>query len=563
MTALLRPLLDVAALWRNRLPWLLAGIVVSVLAVLSAALLMMLSGRTVAAAMMLGVLAAPMLLRWTGVARVVLRYLERVVTHDAMFRALADLRVWFFRGIARDAAGGLGFRRAGDVLSRLVNDVEALDGLYLRIVVPVAGALVLLPVLLYALGRLDAMLAIVVGVLFVLAAFVLPVISARTAAGQGARLTTSMSRLRIATLDTLTGLREVRACGAEDRMLADIQARQALLLTAQREGAARAAWASAASFLFGQAGVAAVLFAVALNVVTTGPAALIGCAFLTIAAFEAIGGLPRAGVLAGHASAAAERVLEAASRPESNVPQGVADVEERLREERLRPVRGKTAALSFRHLSFRWRQDGPLVLDDLSLDLPAGARVALLGPSGAGKSTIAALAMRLAVPEAGHIFLSGTDMATLPVDMVRGHFAWLSQTTHLFDDTIRANLLLGRPDAQEADLWAALDAAQLGAVVRDLPDGLESWVGEGGFRLSGGQGRRLALARALLSHAPILILDEPAAGLDAQTERELFLTLNEVAGDRTVLLIAHRLTGVEKLDRIYRLSGGQAVPAMS
>ncbi|APH54130.1 ABC transporter ATP-binding protein [Granulibacter bethesdensis] len=558
MTALLRPLLGIAALWGSRVSWLLAGVVVSVLAVLSAALLMMLAGRTVAVAMMLGVLAAPMLLRWTGVARVVLRYLERVVTHDAMFRALADLRVWFFRGVARNAAGGLGFRRAGDVLSRLVNDVEALDGLYLRIVVPVAGAVVLLPVLLYALGRLDVVLAAVVGVLFVLAAFVLPVISARNAAGQGARLTTSMSRLRIATLDTLTGLREVRACGAEDRMLADIQARQALLLTAQREGAARAAWASAASFLFGQAGVAAVLFAVALNVVTTGPAALIGCAFLTIAAFEAIGGLPRAGVLAGHASAAAERVLEAASGPESNVPHAVAEAEEMLR-----PGRGKTAALSFRHVSFRWRQDGPLVLDDLTLDLPAGARVALLGPSGAGKSTIAALAMRLAVPEAGHIFLSGTDMATLPVDMVRGHFAWLSQTTHLFDDTIRANLLLGRPDAQEVDLWAALDAAQLGDVVRGLPDGLESWVGEGGFRLSGGQGRRLALARALLSRAPILILDEPAAGLDAQTERELFLTLNEVAGDRTVLLIAHRLTGVEKLDRIYRLSGGQAVPAMS
>jgi ATP-binding cassette subfamily C protein CydC len=137
----------------------------------------------------------------------------------------------------------------------------------------------------------------------------------------------------------------------------------------------------------------------------------------------------------------------------------------------------------------------------------------------------------------------------------------LSQATHLFDDTIRANLLLGQPDADEAALWRALDEAEIGEFVRGLPERLDTWLGEGGARVSGGQGRRIALARTLLSAAPILILDEPGSGLDAQTERAFLQTLNALPAGRTLLLITHRLTGVEQLDRIWRLSGGHATPA--
>ena len=144
---------------------------------------------------------------------------------------------------------------------------------------------------------------------------------------------------------------------------------------------------------------------------------------------------------------------------------------------------------------------------------------------------------------------------------MRTRFAWLSQATHLFDDTIRANLILARPDADDAALWAALDAAHVGEMVRALPDGLDTWVGEGGARFSGGQARRLALARALLSPAQILLLDEPCAGLDAETERGFLATLNHVAQGRSVILITHRLTGVEQLDRIWRLSAGKAIAA--
>jgi ATP-binding cassette subfamily C protein CydC len=218
-------------------------------------------------------------------------------------------------------------------------------------------------------------------------------------------------------------------------------------------------------------------------------------------------------------------------------------------------------ALRFEGVHFRWGEDQPTVLDGLTLEVPQGARVALLGPSGAGKSSLVALALKVAAPQQGRILLGGTDIAELAAADLHVQIAWLSQATHLFDDTIRANLRLARPEADDAALWGALDAAHIGDLVRALPDGLDTWVGEGGARFSGGQGRRLALARALLSPAPILILDEPCAGLDADTERAFLTTLNEVAAGRSVILITHRLVGVERLDRIWRLSGGKAVAA--
>jgi ATP-binding cassette subfamily C protein CydC len=537
-------LLRILSLWRPRAGWLLLGAVISLAALAAGVSLMAVAGATLAIAVTTGALVAPSILRALGTARVVLRYLERLVTHAATFRALADLRVWFFRRLAHGGAGGLGFRQAGDMLSRLVTDIEALDGLYLRILLPLAGAIFLVPVLTFVIAPQNIPLAIALALLFALAAFALPWLAARATLTAGMTLAEATGAVRIVALDALTGLREVRAFGAEGRMLAAMQARETALLAAQHALARRTAAATIGAFLCGQAAILAVLLAAGQN-----PAAAVAAAFLVLAAFEAVGGLPRAGALAGHAAAAAHRVLQAADEPVP-VPDPAAP----------KPIPpGYT--LRFEALHYRWRPELPEVFSGLTLEVPEGARVALLGPSGAGKSTLAALALKVAAPGQGRILLGGTDLAELTAAEVHARIGWLSQATHLFDDTIRANLRLARPDADDAALWAALDAAQIGEMVRALPDGLDAWVGEGGTRFSGGQGRRLALARAILSPAPILILDEPCAGLDATTERAFLATLNEVPPGRTIIMITHRLIGIERLDRIWRLSGGQAVAA--
>ena len=545
----LAPVGRILQIWQRRAPLLTAGALLSLLALIIGLVLMREAGIRVAAMTMGMIVVTTGALRIFGSARVILRYAERLVAHDAMFRALADVRVWFFRHLARGAAAGLGFRRAGDLLSRLVSDVETLDGLYLRIILPLAGACLVLPFLFIAINMVSSVLAVVVCALFACGAFVLPLCAAMLGRREGGLVNHEAAQLRVGVLDMVGGLREIATFGAEGRMLDHVRDRDAALCRAQMKQARMLALAGAASYLCGQAAVVAVLAAaLGLGLPRIAPLPAAAVLFLTVAAFESIGGLTRAGALAGNITRAAARVVAVGDLPEHAPPEGTQPAPE-------------GTDIRFEQVSFRWDAARAPVLDHLDLSIPAGQRIAVMGPSGAGKSTLAALLLKVVGPQAGRITLGGEDIATIRDEAMRERIAWLSQATHLFTDTIRANLLLGRPDATEADLWAALEQARVADVVRELPDGLDSWLGEGGASVSGGQGRRLALARVLLSHAPILILDEPATGLDAQTEREFLLTLNEVTQGRTVILIVHRLTGVEKLDQAWRIVGGKTVAA--
>jgi len=546
----MRSLLPILALWRGHAGWLLAGLALSLLTVAAGVGLATAAGglalRPVtgnSVAVLAALLFLPGVVRGLGIARVVLRYSERMLTHAATFRVLTALRVWLFLGLAMRSAGGLGFMRSGDALGRLVGDVEALDGLYLRIVVPGIAAILLLPVLIGVLALANAGTALLVGGLFLLSAIVLPWLAARSTLDAGGQLAVASAGLRSAALDALDGSREIRAYGAEGRMLAVVQAREATLFQAQRQVGRRASWAQASAFVCSQVALLAVLLTPGVA-----PGASVAGLFLTLAAFEVVGGMPRAGVLAGYAAGAAARITEAATDTGDADPLDPS------------PLHMGTS-LRFEDVGFRWRSDRPAVLDGLTLDIPAGSRVAILGPSGSGKSTLAAMALKVVAPQTGRVLLGSVDLARLRASDVRSRIAWLSQDTHLFSDTIRANLALARDDATDSELWAALDRAGIADVVRGFPEGLDSWIGEGGLQVSGGQGRRLALARALLSQAPVLILDEPATGLDAAAERAFLVTLNDVAAGRTVVLIVHRLTGVERLDRIFRLSAGHAVAA--
>jgi ATP-binding cassette subfamily C protein CydC len=538
------PLRKITSLWLQQPSYLALGAGLAFAALVAGIALMANAGHYTAIAVIGGALAVPVALQLTGAARVIFRYTERLVSHDAMFRALTRVRLWFFRGLAQSAAGGLGFRRAGDVLARLVNDVEALDGIYLRVLVPGLAAALLFPILIFVLWR-DNFLALLAVIPFLFMVVFLPFRAARLAQANAHEAATAMASLRNAAIDALTGLREVKIFGAESRMIALVTGREKTLIDAQRNLAVQVSRLNMAGFLAAQAAILWVLLAG----LAAPPVAAIVAVFVLTAAFEAVQSMPRAGVLFGQSRAAAALVV-AAAQAAPDVPDPIAPAP--------MPV---SQALTFEHVSFRYAQTLPYVFENLSLQLPAGTRTAILGPSGAGKSTIAALLLKLHAPTAGRIRLGSADLASLPAEAVRAKIAYLSQSTHLFADTIRNNLLLCDLAADDAKLWAALDAAQLAETIRALPEGLSTWIGEGGNTLSGGQGRRLALARTLLSSAPILILDEPCAGLDLATETAFYETLNTAAPGRTILLIAHRLTGMEKLDRIWRLAGGTLMPA--
>lgn len=549
-----RDLLRILGLWRRRLGWLAAGALVALIAALAGLALLALAGRGVADGLQDGALfaggtaATILLLRPVVVLRPVARYLERLATHEATFRALADTRVWFFGRLAERLPAGIGLRRMGDLLGRLVADVEALDGLYLRALVPAVAGLAVVTGMALVLGAASVTLAAIV-VLPLAAALLLPPLLAPRAAREAEGVALHRGSLRAAVVDPLTGIEDTLAANAEARAARRVAQEGAALAAAERHLAARAAMGGAAGSLLTRAALlGAIAWGLAMGDVGIGPAVI--AAFLAVASAEALGLMPRAGAALAAAGAAARRLFEAADTPVPVPdPAAPAAVPERH-------------ALRVEGLHFAWAPGRPPVFDGLDLDLPEGARIALLGPSGAGKSTLAALLLKLAAPEAGRITLGGVDIADLPAAALRSRITCLTQDARLFDDSIAANLRLAAPEADDAALWQALDRARIGDLVRALPEELETRVGEAGARFSGGQARRLALARALLSPAPVLILDEPAAGLDAATERAFLETLDEATAGRSVILITHRLMGVERPTRILRLVGGRAIPAM-
>lgn len=540
----------ILGLWAQRRPWLVLGAAIAAVTALAGLALMVLAGGGIAQAALGTGAAGAVALLWLRpvvLLRPVARYAERLVTHGATFRALADTRLWFFRRLADRLPAGLGLRRAGDLLGRLVADVEALDRLYLGAIVPAVAALAIVLAVALLLGAASPALAAIVAVPLALA-LLLPAALAPGAVRAAGRVAEAQGGLRAAAIDPLTGLEDTLAANAEAVAQARLAEAGHGLAAAERSLATHGAVGGAIGLLLGQAALLGAL-AWGLSAGRHDLALAILGVFCAVAAAETLGLLPRAGAALAAARAAAARLFEAADAP---VP--VSDPTQPA-------ALPKGYGIEIRGLVHAWAPDRPPVYDGLDLDIPEGLRLAILGPSGIGKSTLAALLLKLTAPQAGTITLGGVDIAALSAADVRRRIACLTQDARLFDDSIAANLRLAKPDATEAELWQALDRARIGELVRALPDGLETRCGEAGARLSGGQARRIALARALLSPAPVLILDEPAAGLDAVTERAFLETLDEATAGRTVILILHRLTGVERPHRVMRLAGGRAVPA--
>ncbi|MGX6607193.1 thiol reductant ABC exporter subunit CydC [Micromonosporaceae bacterium Da 78-11] len=499
----------------------------------------------------LHLMVAIVAVRAFGLGRGVLRYAERLAGHDAALRVLGALRVRVFTRLEALAPAGLADFRRADLVQRLAGDVDAVLDLLTRVALPyaVAGLVGLGSVVLVGTFSPVTGLTLAVGLLLVGA--VVPLLQRGAARRADGRLAPLRGELATGTVDLLHGLPDLIAYGAADAQLARLAAVDARLRHAEQRSAAAAGASTAATSL--ATGVC-LLVGLAAGAVAVRSGALRGellavIVLTPLAVFEAAAGLPAAAQRLAGARASLRRLAEVLAAPDPVVlPAEPVDV----------PDGPHTLHLS--GVSAAW-VPGRTAVENVTLTLAPGARVALTGPSGSGKSTVAALLVRFLDPTAGRITLDGVDLRRMRPDRVRQLIGYLPEDAYLFDTTIAANLRIARRDATDTEVRTALADARLLDWVDTLPAGLDTLVGEHGLALSGGQRRRLALARALLADFRVLILDEPTEHLDDETAAQLTHDLLTAAGDRTVLLITHRTDLTTDVDRVVTLGREPATTA--
>ncbi|MFC5995859.1 thiol reductant ABC exporter subunit CydC [Pseudonocardia hispaniensis] len=489
---------------------------------------------------------AVVLTRALGVTRGVARYLERLITHDAALRTLAQVRVQVYERLARIEP--IRRFRSGDLVTRLVSDTDATQDLLVRGLAPPLSALltgagvITLGVALLVPGGL----ALAAGLL--LAGLAVPVVAALLGRATGRRQTAARGELSAALVDALHGAPDLVAYGAMDRAVARVERADAALTRAARRDAGLLGLGAAGTALVAGATLWATLLlgVAAVEDGSLGPVPLAVLVLTALAAFEIVAPLPAAAARLGAIRASGARLFDVLDTPPA--------VRDPAGRGHLTP-----GPLQVRDLRVRYGPGEPWALDGLDLDLAPGARVAVVGPSGSGKSTLAAVLFRFRDPDAGTVRIGGTDLTAVSPDAARRMISGVPQDPHLFDSTVRENLRLARPEATDAQLWDVLERVRLAADVAAMPAGLDTDVGVHGARFSGGMRQRLALARALLTDARLLVLDEPTTHLDPDSRNAVLDDLLTAAGDRAVLLVTHDLDRLAEMDAVYVVVGGRVV----
>jgi thiol reductant ABC exporter CydC subunit len=483
--------------------------------------------------------------RFFGVGRPVIRYLERLSSHDVALRVLGGVRARFYERIEPLAPAELDAYREGDLLSRMVADVDAQQNLYLRGLEP--------PLVALLAGAVSAGVAtaIIPAAGLVLAAGLLagglavPALSGVLTARSGRRQAAARGELAAELVELIHGAPEVVAFGGEQAGLARIRAADSDLLALARRDAGATGVGDGLGLVVMGATVAGVL-AVAVAASRSGQldhVLIAALALLVLASFEAVTPLGAAARELSATLAAGRRILELTDRrPVVHDPASP------------RPAPRWPFAVALEGVRACYPGQPRPALDDVSLRLEPGERVALLGASGAGKTTVANLLLRFLDPVQGQVTLAGHSLREYRQRDIRRAISVAGQDSHLFATSIRDNVRLARPDASDAQLEQALRRARIWDWIDRLPDRLDTLVGEEGRELSGGQRQRIVLARALLADAPVLVLDEPTAHLDPPTADELIRDVFAAAGDHSVLLITHRSEGLDLVDRVLTLS---------
>lgn len=549
-------LLPYLKLYRRHSFRLTLGVVLAIAALLASIGLLTLSGWFLAAASLAGFAGLYSFnymlpaagVRGAAITRTAARYFERLVSHDATFRVLQHLRVTIFAYLLPLTPGRLSRFQQGDLLNRLVADVDTLDHLYLRVISPMVGAFCVVLVVMVGLSWLDVQLAMTLGIILLATLIALPPLFYRLGYAGGAALTRQRSEYRSLLMRWLQGMAELRIYGAEPDYRHKLNGLEQQWQTAQQRQAGLSAWSQGALILISGLTVTLMLWLSAAGVGDLiKPGALIALfVFCSLAAFEALAPVATAFQHLGQVIASAGRVTEITTqRPavsfDGDRQQAVSEV-----------------SLALEQVSFSYENSSFPALQDISLRLHASEKLALIGRTGSGKSSLLQLLTRAWDPQQGEITLNGCPLASWQESALRRMTTVVSQRVHLFSATLRENLLLAASEASDQQLVAALQQVGLEKLL-DNQEGLNAWLGEGGRQLSGGERRRLGIARALLHDGALWLLDEPTEGLDAHTEQQILSLLRQVTRDKSVIMVTHRLQGIEHMDRIGVMDGGRLV----
>ncbi|MEI6846767.1 MAG: thiol reductant ABC exporter subunit CydC [Chlorobiaceae bacterium] len=481
--------------------------------------------------------------RFFGLARGVLRYAERLVSHNTTFKILAKLRLWFYDAIEPLAPARLMHFKSGDLLQRVVDDIQSLENIYTRVLAPPLTALLVAALMWFLAGIYSMQAALLILFFHLLAGIGVPLLTMQLSRGVSIGIMKCQTDQQILALDFFQGIGELQVYGKLAGHLKEMHTTEADKLRFQRKNAIIEGLQESLTGLLMNAAIITVLWTL-IPAVSTGGINGISLAVITLAvmaSFEPFLPLPAAIKHLEADTHAGRRLFEILdAKPETTNPATPLPFP-------------SNHAIRAENLCFTYPGTCSKTLDNISFSLLAGQHIAIVGPSGAGKSTITALFMRFWNCTEGKLTIGGHNISLFDTEELRRNIALVSQRTYLFAETIRENLKLAAPDATDEKLKKALTAAGLSHFTAKL----DEWTGQHGMKLSGGERQRLAIARVVLQNAPIMILDEATANLDGITEKEVTETLAAISAGKTMITITHRLKAMEQFDQILLLNKGK------
>ena len=480
--------------------------------------------------------------RGLAIGRTLFRYFEKLVTHDATFRILAKLRVQVFEKIIPLSPGVLNRYRNSDLLNRLVSDVDTLDSLYLRLIAPFITAIFVILAMCIGLSFVNAPLALGLGASRLLLVFVIPTVFYQLGKKFGDKLVHSRALYRTQFLEFIQAQAELLLFNAEDKLKDNMAKTEANWQADQQKETNLSGFSTALSLFLNGLIIAAMLWFSSQAEFGNDEYRMAFIALFTFAAlasFEILMPLGSAFLHIGQVIASAERVTDIIEQQPLVTFNGKAEFDQNA-----------TILIEAKDLSFTYPERQNRALENLNLIIQKGKKVAILGKTGSGKSTLLQLLVRNYDANQGQLFLAGKPIADYAEDTLRSQFCFLTQRVHVFSDTLRQNLQFASAvNISDEKIIEVLNQVGLGKLL-EQEQGLDIWLGDGGRPLSGGEQRRLGLARILLNDAPILLLDEPTEGLDRETERQILRLILAHAENKTLIMVTHRLTAIEQFDEL-------------